>query len=41
MAVVIPTLNEGETIAGVIAGLPRAIVRDIIIADRDTVGAAD
>jgi glycosyltransferase involved in cell wall biosynthesis len=32
-AAVIPTLNESETIAAVIASLPRDIVRDIIVAD--------
>jgi glycosyltransferase involved in cell wall biosynthesis len=32
-AVVIPTLNEAESIAAVIAELPRAIAADIIIAD--------
>ena len=30
---VIPTLNEAETIAAVIAELPRGIVHDVIIAD--------
>jgi glycosyltransferase involved in cell wall biosynthesis len=33
VAAVIPTLNEAETIAGVIASLPRGIVRDIVVAD--------
>ena len=33
MAGVIPTLNEAATIAGVIASLPRDIVREVIIAD--------
>jgi len=33
VAAVIPTLNEAETIAGVIASLPRDIVREIIVAD--------
>ncbi len=32
-AVVIPTLNEAEAIAAVIAELPRDIVREVIIAD--------
>lgn len=32
-AVVIPTLNEAETIGAVIAALPRALVREIIVAD--------
>ncbi len=30
---VIPTLNEAETIAGVIAGLPRDIICEVIVAD--------
>ncbi|HVC62792.1 MAG TPA: glycosyltransferase family 2 protein [Acetobacteraceae bacterium] len=33
VAAVIPTLNEAATIAGVIASLPRDIVREIIVAD--------
>ncbi len=33
VAVVIPTLNEGETIAGVISEIPRRFSADIIIAD--------
>ena len=33
VAAVIPTLNEAESIAGVIAALPRGIVGDIIVAD--------
>lgn len=33
VAVVIPTLNEGETIAAVVADLPRDLVGDIIVAD--------
>ena len=32
-AAVIPTLNEAATIAGVIAALPREVVRDVIVAD--------
>jgi glycosyltransferase involved in cell wall biosynthesis len=32
-AAVIPTLNESETIAGVIAELPRDLVHEIIVAD--------
>jgi glycosyltransferase involved in cell wall biosynthesis len=33
VAAVIPTLNEAETIAGVIADLPRGVVDEIIVAD--------
>ncbi len=33
VAVVIPALNEGETIAGVIRDIPRAYTADIIVAD--------
>jgi glycosyltransferase involved in cell wall biosynthesis len=33
VAAIIPTLNEAETIAAVIAELPRGIVRDVIVAD--------
>ncbi len=33
VAVVIPTLNEGETIAGVIRDIPRGYAADIIVAD--------
>jgi glycosyltransferase involved in cell wall biosynthesis len=33
VAAVIPTLNEGHTIAGVIAALPRDVVDEIIVAD--------
>lgn len=33
VSVVIPTLNEAETIAGVIAELPRPLVREVIVAD--------
>jgi glycosyltransferase involved in cell wall biosynthesis len=33
VAAIIPTLNEAETIAGVIAALPRDIVHDVIVAD--------
>ena len=33
VAVVIPTLNEAETIAGVIIGIPRTLVHEIIVAD--------
>ncbi len=44
VAVIIPTLNEVETIAAVVAEIPRALVREIIVADsgsRDgTVAAA-
>jgi len=32
-SVIIPTLNEADAIAGVIAEIPRALVRDIIVAD--------
>ncbi|MBV9250982.1 MAG: glycosyltransferase family 2 protein [Acetobacteraceae bacterium] len=32
-AAVIPTLNEAETIAAVIAGLPRNLVKQVIVAD--------
>jgi glycosyltransferase involved in cell wall biosynthesis len=32
-AAVIPTLNESETIAGVIASLPRDLIHEIIVAD--------
>src|SRR5208282_4523465 len=33
VAVVIPTLNEGESIAAVVAGLPRHVVDRVIVAD--------
>jgi glycosyltransferase involved in cell wall biosynthesis len=33
VAAVIPTLDEAETIAGVIAGLPHGVVDEIIVAD--------
>jgi glycosyltransferase involved in cell wall biosynthesis len=33
VAAVVPTLNEAATIAGVIASLPREVVREIIVAD--------
>ena len=33
MAVVIPTFNEAESIAAVIAALPRDIVDHVIVAD--------
>jgi glycosyltransferase involved in cell wall biosynthesis len=33
VAVVIPTLNEGESIAAVVAGLPRHIVDRVIVSD--------
>jgi glycosyltransferase involved in cell wall biosynthesis len=33
VAVVIPTLNEAETIAAVVQELPRDLVRDIVVAD--------
>jgi glycosyltransferase involved in cell wall biosynthesis len=33
VSVVIPTLNEAATIAGVIAELPRPLVREVIVAD--------
>jgi glycosyltransferase involved in cell wall biosynthesis len=33
VAAVIPTLNEAETIAGVIASIPRDVVDEIIVAD--------
>lgn len=33
VAVVIPTLNEREAIGGVIAELPKSIVREVIVAD--------
>jgi glycosyltransferase involved in cell wall biosynthesis len=33
VAVVIPTLNEAESIAGVVAEIPRDLVREIIIVD--------
>jgi glycosyltransferase involved in cell wall biosynthesis len=33
VAVVIPTLNEVESIGGVVREIPRAVVREIIIAD--------
>jgi glycosyltransferase involved in cell wall biosynthesis len=36
VAAIIPTLNEAETIAAVIAELPRDIVREVIVADSDS-----
>jgi glycosyltransferase involved in cell wall biosynthesis len=33
VAVVIPTLNEAATIAGVVREIPRALIREIIVAD--------
>jgi glycosyltransferase involved in cell wall biosynthesis len=33
VAVVIPTLNEAESITGVISGIPRTLVHEIIVAD--------
>lgn len=33
VSVVIPTLNEAETIAAVIAAVPRPLVREVIVAD--------
>jgi glycosyltransferase involved in cell wall biosynthesis len=33
VAVVIPTLNEAESITGVISGIPRMLVHEIIVAD--------
>jgi glycosyltransferase involved in cell wall biosynthesis len=42
VAVIIPTLNEAEAIGGVIAELPRPLVRDVIIADSgSTDGTSD
>jgi glycosyltransferase involved in cell wall biosynthesis len=42
VAVVIPTLNEAAAIGGVIAEIPRSLVREIIVADSgSTDGTAD
>jgi glycosyltransferase involved in cell wall biosynthesis len=42
VALIIPTLNEAEAIGGVVAEIPRSLVREIIVADsgsRDGTGA--
>lgn len=41
VTVVIPTLNEAETIAAVIAALPRPLVREVIVADGGSTDATE
>src|SRR5262245_10823668 len=37
IAVVIPTLNEAESIEGVVASIPRHVIDDVIVADGGSV----